>query len=103
VPPRPLCACTCTCACLQGAASVEHVVQPAYDARLQYILRHKDTVHLESVDAVLAFSAGVGVVWYDCPTHVFNHDHMRSVAAFFGLWHEGGRGGRDGVQVRGVF
>jgi hypothetical protein len=76
---------------------VEHVVQPAYDSRLSFLLTHPATAHLGTVDEVLAFSAGVGVVWYDCPTHVFNHDQMRSIASFFGLWHEGGRAGRDGV------
>lgn len=82
----------------EGAAAVELATQPAADARLRFILSHASTRHLSSPAEVLAFDAGVGVVWYDCPTHVINHDQMRSVAAFFGIWHEGGRGSREGVH-----
>ncbi len=82
----------------QGSDAINRALQPAYDARLAAALGDPATAHLSSLDAARAFRAGVGVVWYDCPAHVPEHPQMRGVAAFFGVWHEGGRGSREGVH-----
>ena len=81
-----------------GAASIEACEVGAYEARLAAVLGAPGTVHLSAVDAIATFSAGVGVVWYACPCMDPSHDAMRPLAAFFGIWHEGARGSREGVH-----
>jgi hypothetical protein len=81
-----------------GAAAVEGLVLERYAARVRAALTARDSVHLRSAAEVAAFSEGVGVVWYSCPPNEQNHDKMRAVAAFFGIWHEGARGSHDGVH-----
>lgn len=73
-------------------------MQPAFDRRLESILRDPDTKHLTTVADVLKFNAGTGVVWYTAAPNIPNHDPMRPLGNFFGIWHEGGRGSREGVH-----
>lgn len=82
----------------QGAHAIARVTQPRYDERLERLLSDPETVHLGSVSDILQHSTGTGVVWYDCPINQQNHESMRVVAGFFGLWHEGARGSREGVH-----
>jgi hypothetical protein len=81
-----------------GATAIEDTALSRYEARLRRILTSKDTTHLSGVDAISAFAEGTGVVWYDCPPNEPSHDKMRAVAGYFGIWHEGARGSRDGVH-----
>ena len=81
-----------------GAQELMGLVEPVYSARLLSELRRPSTVHLSSVEAIGAFTEGLGVVWYDCPGGVPDHEHMRPIAAYFGIWHEGARGSRRGVH-----
>jgi hypothetical protein len=81
-----------------GAAAVEGLVLDRYVARVRGLLTAPDSVHLRSAAEVAAFSEGLGVVWYSCPPNEQNHDKMRAVAAFFGIWHEGARGSHDGIH-----
>lgn len=81
-----------------GAAAIEDITIGSYERRLLSLLSDKDTVHLKTVSEISSFSEGIGVVWYSCPPNEENHNKMRSVAGFFGVWHEGGRGSRDGVH-----
>jgi hypothetical protein len=81
-----------------GAAAVEGCAVGAYDARLAALLGAPGTAHLSTVDAILRFTKGVGVVWYTCPCGDAGHESMRPLAAFFGIWHEGARGSREGVH-----
>lgn len=81
-----------------GAAAIEEITIGNYERRLLSLLTDKETVHLKSVTEISSFSEGIGVVWYSCPPNEENHNKMRAVAGFFGVWHEGGRGSRDGVH-----
>jgi hypothetical protein len=81
-----------------GAAAIEDLVLSRYDARIRRLVSSPDTKHLSTVGEIGSFREGVGVVWYDCPPNEPNHDKMRAVAGFFGIWHEGARGSRDGVH-----
>ena len=82
----------------RGAAALEGVALGAYEARLAAMLGAKTTAHLSSVEAITAFTEGVGVVWYSCPCVEPSHDSMRPFAAYFGVWHEGARGSWEGVH-----
>ena len=82
----------------EGAASIEASALEAYEGALAAGIGGSGVVHLDSVAAIGAFAAGVGVVWYSCACSESDHASMRPLAAYFGLWHEGGRGSRDGVH-----
>jgi hypothetical protein len=81
-----------------GAAAIEDIVLNRYNDRLRRIILATDTQHLNSIETISKFTEGVGIVWYDCPPNEPNHDKMRAIAGYFGIWHEGGRGSRDGVH-----
>lgn len=81
-----------------GAAAIEDLLRTRYEARVRDLITDKDTVHLSSVADIGKFSEGQGVVWYSVPPGEPNHDHMRAVAGYFGIWHEGGRASRDGIH-----
>jgi hypothetical protein len=81
-----------------GASSIEEITLASYERRLLQLLTDKETIHLKTVKDILSFTEGIGVVWYSCPPNEENHNKMRAVAGFFGIWHEGGRGSRDGIH-----
>lgn len=82
----------------EGADAIMRLLQPRYDQALIATLHDASTKHLRSVEEIARFDAGVGIVWYDCPSGSANHDEMRIVAQYFGIWHEGGRASREGVH-----
>ncbi len=82
----------------EGAASLASCGIDAYESSLVETLGGKGIVHLDSLEAIAQFSEGVGVVWYSCSCLEPSHDSMRPLAAYFGVWHEGGRGSRDGLH-----
>lgn len=81
-----------------GAKAIQNLMIDKYDKRLKRILLHPKTTHFTSVDHISTFSDGVGVVWYDCDPTDSDHGQMRAIAAYFGIWHEGARGSRDGIH-----
>lgn len=84
--------------CPQGAAAIEAVVGGAYQERLMEAIGGGDVTHLQSVGEVGAFTSGVGVVWYSCTCYEPDHNSARPLAAYFGVWHEGARGSKDGIH-----
>lgn len=84
----------------EGADAIARVMQPAWEARLRDLLKDPATEHLADVPSIAAFGGAgrVGVVWYSAVPGMHNHESMRPVAAFFGVWHEGGRGSWAGIH-----
>jgi hypothetical protein len=82
----------------EGSDSISHLLQSSYDAELIALISDKSTIHLKTLDDIRQFTNGIGVVWYSCPINIPDHTHMRGIAAFFGIWHEGARGSRNGIH-----
>ena len=83
----------------EGAASIEGSALEAYEEALAAAVSGSGVTHLRSVADIAAFSSGVGVVWYSCSCAEPDHASMRPLAAYFGIWHEGARGSREGVHA----
>ena len=82
----------------EGAASIEATALEAYEDALEAAVGDAEAVHLDSPSAIAAFTSGVGIVWYTCACGDPDHASMRPLAAYFGVWHEGARGSREGVH-----
>lgn len=84
----------------EGADAINRVMQPQWELRLRALLKDASTEHLADVPAIASFAGEgrVGVVWYSAAPGMHNHETMRPVASFFGVWHEGGRGSWMGTH-----
>ena len=88
-----------------GAAAGEGLMSSAWEARLTSLLKDPATLHIggRGPPSPLTRLAklppyATAVVWYEAPTGVPDHTPMRPLAAYFGIWHEGGRGSWRGVH-----